>query len=248
MNLPPSPRRLAAMTLIELVVLVVLIGILVSLIMPIHGGSGRKKHSKHFQALTDMADLRGAVQVFRDEYGYLPVSEHTASLTNKDFTCGTFHTSSGGGIGNRSGPDANNAEIVRILSMLPAPEGNAQEPDPLKRNPRRTVYFNARPAGESRSPGIGTDGVFRDPWGSPYILTFDLDGDGVCTDPLYGPVASNRQFGQMFRALPPDQGTNGWRKLPPASVIIWSFGPDGQANVRERTNAGVNLDNIISWR
>lgn len=248
MNLQLSPRRIAAMTLVEFVVLVVLIGILASLIMPIPGGSGRKKRSKHVQALKDMADLRGAVQMFRHDYGYLPVSERTASLTNKDFTFGTFHTAPGGGIGNRSGPEANNAEVVRILAMLPAPEGDAQELDPLKRNPHRTTYFNARPAGDSRSPGIGTDGVFRDPWGSSYVLTFDLDGDGICTDPLYGPIASKRQFGEMSVALPPDQGTNGWRKVPPAPVIIWSFGPDGQANVRERANAGVNLDNIITWR
>ncbi|HZV36366.1 MAG TPA: hypothetical protein VFB72_17450 [Verrucomicrobiae bacterium] len=39
-------------------------------------------------------------------------------------------------------------------------------------NPQKIVFLNARMSGHTNSPGIGTDGVYRDPWGNPYIISF----------------------------------------------------------------------------
>ena len=214
------------MTWIEFIVVIVLIGVLAGLVLPV-GGRPRKGTLKLAQARKDMADLAGAIAVFQHDNSSLPVWERTLAQTNHDFTFGTFGTAAAVAITNGTGIEANNSEVIRILTMLPVPEGTPSAQDPAKRNPGRVAYFNARSAPDVRSHGIGPDGVFRDPWGNPYILTFDLDGDGKCQDPLYGIVT-----------LAPHA----------APVAIWSSGPDGKASLSERTNVGVNLDNILGLR
>jgi hypothetical protein len=34
-------------------------------------------------------------------------------------------------------------------------------------------------------PGVGTDLVYRDPWGNPYIITLDLNYDEKARDACY---------------------------------------------------------------
>ncbi len=214
------------MTWIEFIVVVVLIGVLAGLVLPV-GGRPKKGTRKLVQARKDMADLASAIAIFRHDNNTLPLWERTLAQTNRDFTFGTFGTSAAVAITNGTGIEANNSEVIRILAMLPVPEGTPSGQDPAKQNPRRVAYFNAISAPDVRSHGIGPDGVFRDPWGNPYILTFDLDGDGKCEAPLYGTVSVAPLI---------------------APVAIWSFGPDGKASLSERTNVGVNLDNILGWR
>jgi hypothetical protein len=36
------------------------------------------------------------------------------------------------------------------------------------------AFLTADLAGETISSGIGSDGVYRDPWGSPYIISLDF--------------------------------------------------------------------------
>ena len=40
-------------------------------------------------------------------------------------------------------------------------------------------------SGDQRSPGVGTDLVYRDPWGNPYIVTIDMNADGLTRDSFY---------------------------------------------------------------
>ena len=40
-------------------------------------------------------------------------------------------------------------------------------------------------AGNTTSPGVGPDGVYRDPWGNPYIITIDLNYDDKARDAFY---------------------------------------------------------------
>jgi hypothetical protein len=40
-------------------------------------------------------------------------------------------------------------------------------------------------SGDTNSPGVGTDLVYRDPWGNPYIITMDLNYDEMCKDAFY---------------------------------------------------------------
>src|SRR5206468_190929 len=52
-------------------------------------------------------------------------------------------------------------------------------------NPNKTVYLNVKEVSDMKSPGVGLDGVYRDPWGNPYIITVDLNGDNKCRDAFY---------------------------------------------------------------
>jgi len=49
----------------------------------------------------------------------------------------------------------------------------------------KAQFLNAKQVTDTISPGVGTDGVFRDPWGNPYIVTLDLSYDNKCRDALY---------------------------------------------------------------
>jgi hypothetical protein len=109
---------------------------------------------------------------------------------------------------------------------------------------------------DTKSPGVGSDGVFRDPWGHPYIITLDLNGDGKCRDAFYRLASVSEGssvaegMNELCRPTPPPYMTAEERDSFEArtTVMIWSFGPDGKADRSEKANAGVNHDNILSWR
>jgi hypothetical protein len=110
-----------------------------------------------------------------------------------------------------------------------------QAPVPLKdeikgRNPRNLSLFDAKPA-EDGLPGLGTgDHVFRDPWGNPYIITIDVNGDDKCVDLYYKAVG-----GPGFTGTAPNLEFSG-------DVMIWSLGPD------KKFGTGFDKDNILSWK
>jgi len=52
-------------------------------------------------------------------------------------------------------------------------------------NPNKAIYLNVKEVSDFKSPGVGQDGVYRDPWGNPYIITLDLNGDNKCRDAFY---------------------------------------------------------------
>ena len=47
------------------------------------------------------------------------------------------------------------------------------------KNPQRISFLNAKLTGDVTSPGVGTDYVYRDPWGNPYIITLDANYDAA---------------------------------------------------------------------
>jgi hypothetical protein len=72
--------------------------------------------------------------------------------------------------------------------------------------------------------------IFRDPWGYPYIVILDLDYDNKVKDPF-----DNRLV------------TAGARTIS-ETVLVLSLGPDGRIDFSASPDAGVNKDNIYSWR
>ena len=164
-------------------------------------------------AMFEADNLVMAIEFFRAEYGRWPVSEATALLTNADFTFGTHGTRATVVVTNGTGFDVNNSEAVRIL-MAVEPTNGGQS---ALRNTRRIRFLTAKTLGDNGRGGVGTDGVFRDPWGNPYIITLDLNGDGMCEDAVYR--------------------TKG-------AVSVWSLGPDRTASSSNQPGEGVNKDNI----
>src|SRR5207253_1971801 len=85
-----------------------------------------------------------------------------------------------------SGFQANNSEVIAVLLDLEK-FGNGTPTINLGhvKNPQHNVYLHASLVGSTTSPGVGLDGVFRDPWGQPYIISLDLNNDGKCRDAFY---------------------------------------------------------------
>jgi hypothetical protein len=75
------------------------------------------------------------------------------------------------------------------------------------------VFFAAKAASDTKSPGIGPDNVFRDPWGNPYIITLDLNQDQKCYD------ATLDGMYQLENPKPKDP------LIVPGEAVVWSFGP-----------------------
>ncbi|HZI33734.1 MAG TPA: hypothetical protein VFF11_15445, partial [Candidatus Binatia bacterium] len=116
-------------------------------------------------------------------------------------------------------------------------------------NPNKTGYLNAREVSDSKSAGVGLDGVYRDPWGNPYIITVDLNGDDKCRDAFYKldsvsaiPNGADKGYNGLNRPA----GPNTFEANKP--VMVWSFGPDGLINDQQKANVGMNKDNILSWQ
>ena len=103
------------------------------------------------------------------------------------------------------------------------------------RNPQKHSFLNARVSANTGASGVSTpDYNFRDPWGNPYVIAFDLNYDnkidiGNGVDPVY-PVYPYRI---------------------PQAAVVWSKGPDGKAEQGDGTYNGreaTNRDNIKSWQ
>lgn len=168
----------------------------------------------------EMAQITNAVLHFMTMYGKTPVDVTDANTPSSDFTYGVprLNSSSANPI-----PAAyyreGNSELMAILMDLEAyrngqPTVNAGH----RHNPGQRTFLDVRQV-KGTSPGQDEHGIYRDPWGNPYVITIDLNGDSVCNDPLYGKV--------------------------PGRVFVWSAGPDGKADLEVKPGEGVNADNLL---
>ena len=153
---------------------------------------------------------------------------------------------------------ANNSEVMAALldvEYWPAAPAVPTINQGHVKNPHKTQYLNATRAGDTNSPGVGPDGVYRDPWINPYIITIDLNFDDKARDAFYrGNVSQD-----LADSSTPKRGLNGLiPKVTPAGtfyeanapVMVWSAGPDKMIDNSAPGNAnqGANKDNIISWK
>ena len=164
------------------------------------------------------------------------------------------------GNGSYCARQQNNSEVIAILmdaQQLPngAPTVNAGH----RYNPQKLAFFTPKAAPSITQPGLGPDGVYRDPWGNPYIVSLDLNYDNKTRDGAYRMAAvsgsaRNRTglvlpvtYGQKDKATDP----NSYEANAPA--MVWSFGPDGRADPTAGAlsdpsgRATVNRDNVLSW-
>jgi hypothetical protein len=122
------------------------------------------------------------------------------------------------------------------------------------RNPQRRKFLDANMVGDSVSHGLGQDGVYRDPWGTPYVITMDLNADEKTRDCLYCNQAVSED---ATSGSTPKAGLNGLiPKIVGGStvyevgsdVMVWSAGPDKQVDPNAKATAGANKDNVLSWK
>ena len=271
-------------TLIELLVVISIIAVLAGMLLPVLGIA--KTRAKVTKAKTEISNLMTAINQYEADYHRYPASDLArASLTDEvpDFTFGTYYRRSDGSgyrlmnvTGKQACPtidnglrrltyETSNAEVMSALCDIVEFRTGGLTPNKQEHvlNPKKNTYLDLTPVdspmqpGAPARPGLGADGVYRDPFGNPYIISLDLNYDGRCRDALYRKAsvsadAANRGINGLSRPT----GVNSGNFFEAnKSIMVWSFGPDGwagdstKANANDPTNPKVgNKDNVITWQ
>lgn len=226
-------QRRFAMTLIELLLVIVTIGVLAGLLLPMLAGRG---HPRTPVARTEMAGLAAAITHYETAYKHFPIAD---SITNSDVTIG-INSADILGFQKIAGTRLVAANSDMMIILLDIDRGiNAGH----KMNPQKTVFYNAHMVNDTKSAGVSrVDLQFRDPWGSPYIISLDSNYDNRVRDACYASanLATNEMAGQLTN-------NNGIYELS-GSVMVWSRGPDRKLSATNQASKGVNRDNVLSWR
>jgi prepilin-type N-terminal cleavage/methylation domain-containing protein len=232
-------------TLVELLVVIAIIGILAALLLPVL--KSVKDKEQRIRARREIAQIAFAINKYEADYNHLPISSvamNSVAQKGDDFT-----------YGNKFGPydvdasgsyQTNNSEVMAVLLDLEKfPNiGHVM-------NTQRTALLDTKMTSDANGPGVGPDSVYRDPWGSPYVITIDANNDEKARDAFYqlpavsqDPNNSNGGLnGLIKRSL--SSGTVFEDNSP---VMVWSAGPDKSINPSVPANQGANKDNILSWK
>lgn len=270
-----TSQRFNAFTLVEMLVVIAIIGILASMILAVFPAI--KKKAQITKSKQEIQNIVAAIYSYEHDYSQFPSSKAAkgvAALTPPDdFTFGTTNVSClnpGGQTNTAEGfstPNglktirapgnyqANNSELIAILMDLEAFPNSAPTLNAGHvKNTNRTKYLSAPTVTGNISSGVGSDGVYRDPWGNPYIITLDLDSCQKTRDPLYRlPAVSADQADSNN----PKRGLNGLFYNADnnykcyqnnTEVMVWSAGPDRLIDQNTPANFGANKDNVVSWK
>jgi prepilin-type N-terminal cleavage/methylation domain-containing protein len=246
----PHQARRKAFTLVELLVVIAIIGILASLSLVTIAKireDGRKDEARR-----QIRALLNATSEYFSDVGAYPVSSsvlNSVSASHGDFTYGGASLDAVfKGPGNWS---MNNSEVIAILmdrEKYPATGAPTVNFGHVKNTGQKKYLTSVDMAADTASPGVGPDLVYRDPWGKPYIISFDLNYDERCRDALYGKSSVSREKGSSgFNGLfnsDADGASDQFEYHGP--VMIWSLGSDRNADLGP-ANSGLNRDNILSW-
>ena len=261
-------------TLIELLVVISIIAILAAMLLPAVARSRLKAQIQ--QARMEMGQIVLAIKNYESAYNRFPVATEAmdaAAPAKEDFTYGGSFTLPTGTAFTIATPGLNyqpraqavpaaartyyyNADVIAILmDWTNFPNGQATVNMNHIKNPQRNALLNAKMAQTPNGSGVGPDGVFRDPWGTPYIISFDLNYDEKTRDAFYrnqavslDPTARNPQsgFNGLFNSVDASGAGNHFEGT--GGVAVWSAGPDKKIDPNSKANVGVNKDNVLSWK
>jgi prepilin-type N-terminal cleavage/methylation domain-containing protein len=261
-NALPSSRRLrAGFTLVEMLVVIAIIAILASMLLPVLAKV--RVSAQKAQAKLQMQDLVTDIIKYDADYGRFPISSGPNSVQSVagagDFTYGgsLFADNIANSVldPTNSVYTTNNSEVIAILMDITNTDITAVNMNHQK-NPQQTVFLNAKMTGDTTTwPGVGSDLVYRDPWGNPYVITMDLNYDEQCNDALYSlrlvsQNGVNSQQGYNGLVNPDVNGMSDNFRYH-GKVMVWSAGPDKKISPKLPASgalSGVNKDNILSWQ
>jgi prepilin-type N-terminal cleavage/methylation domain-containing protein len=272
-----SRRLTAGFTLIELLVVISIIAILAGMIIPtVSKARGRALVAKARTEISGLVTAINQYENDYSRMPASMNARASVGDLNPDFTFGTVHQPAEGNpravkvfdkgdwidmvppnypsIVNRTSPGSrphnnSNAEVMAALMAREAwANGELTFNAANAMNPKKNPYIEVKEVDDARRGGLGPDGIYRDPWGRPYIVTLDLNYDGRSRDAFYR-LASVSWTGTG------NTGLNGLSRAPNTtddfeasrSVMAWSFGPDGGVNPDQKAGVGENADNVLSW-
>jgi len=273
-------KRTSGFTLIELLVVIAIIAILAGLIVP--ALSRAKRTAQVAKCRIEIKNLEGAINQYNSAYGRYPTSKEARKSVDAptpagsgpfpDFTYGTVNAVWAPGattptsqvrtkqglmteIRNpKGGYEANNSEVMGVLMDV-----QKWTPTLVKsslENSQHQRFFDPKPVDNNTSPGLGKDGVYRDVWGNPYIISFDMNYDNNTRDAVYRQasvsLATGSTSGQGINGLFQGDKAIGDSFESRSGVMVWSLGPDGAASGSTapsgpKANVGINSDNVTSW-
>jgi prepilin-type N-terminal cleavage/methylation domain-containing protein len=267
-----SHRTFRAFTLIELLVVIAIIAILAGLLLP--ALAIVKKKSQIGRAKTEMQGIAAAINQYDATYSRMPVSSEAfgeATANSPDFTFGTMSNATpvigrNGAtgtlpkilnVGGKTGYQMPNSEVMAILlDLTNYPGGTPTVNTNHIKNPQRIAFLNAKMVSDLGISGIGPDLVYRDPWGNPYIISLDLNGDSKTRDGFYRQANVSRLNGSAgYNGLVQGDPVNPDSFEANTTVMVWSLGPDGTCSVDAtgtavpgtKANQEPNKDNVTSW-
>lgn len=247
-----------AFTLVELLVVIAIIGILAAMLMPVLAAA--KKRALVVKSKTEIEGIVNAVNAYDTDYGRFPMTKDQQKYAGvNDYTTGYVQNPQA----NITWPpiaawdgthvfsiDNNSNTIAMLMDLTSFGNGVLTANTNHVENPKQVKYLAAKEVTDSTQPGVGPDGVYRDPWGNPYIITMNSSyNEQGCRDIFYSQQKVSQQSGQTgYEGLfnPNASNPNSDNFLYHGKVMVWSAGPDKQVK-NIPANQGVNKDNITSW-
>lgn len=263
-KLPSSRPSRGGFTLIELLTVIAIIGILAAMLLPVL--SKIPDAAKKRQAQTEMSAIVTAILAYDQDYSRYPIttgpgSEQELAGTN-DFTCGYVQHPQAGitwDAASTPGWTGWNSNVVAILMDMTAypnstPTANVNH----QKNPKQVKYLNAKLSGYNPAQGgqplggVDNTGVYRDPWGNPYVITMNTSYNEAGTSDIFycrwKVSQSSGQTGYNGLYNPVDAGGTGDHFLYHGKVMVWSAGPNRKVDPGDPSNDRENRDNVLSWQ
>lgn len=246
-------RVAGGFTLVELLIVIAIIGILASMLLVVINRA--ELAAKKAQTKLDIKVIETAIADYESIYSHFPVSTNVQQSGSANITYGGIYNNSSGIQWPPSPAPANyepsNSDVISILLDLTTFPGSGGATVNVNHqlNAQQRIFLNAKMVGDTSSPGIGTDLNYRDPWGNPYIISINLNGNNQCEDAFYAsPAVSASGLNGLVSQADGNYAFHG-------NIMVWSMGPNGPFNqspssfdYTQSAVSGPNKNHLLSWQ